>query len=342
MKSGSSPLLIIGTQRSGSNLLRLILNQSPGIEAPHPPHLLHTFVPLLSQYGDLTQPENFGLLIDDILQFIATNPVPWVNVELTKEKVLARCSRPTIYEVFKSVYELKAEHKNAQYWCCKSMANLYYIDGIEQSGIKPFYVHLLRDGRDVAASFKNAIVGEKHIYFIAQQWKRDQELAVEFVKKMGPERSHVLYFEDFIDHPQRALQPVLDKLGLEWRDEMLEYYLSEEAKNTAAAGAMWRNVIKPIDRNNTRHYSEKLSPEEILIFEKIAGDVLKQCGYAIDNSFANLKADFDAEEIALFKQQNEQGKTEASQKYLLDAAVRENQENVVAGIKARFRAEKHY
>ena len=36
----------IGTQRSGSNLLRLMLNQLEGIYAPHPPHILKTFYPL--------------------------------------------------------------------------------------------------------------------------------------------------------------------------------------------------------------------------------------------------------------------------------------------------------
>ncbi len=33
------PIFMIGTQRSGSNLLRLMLNQLPEIAAPHPPSL---------------------------------------------------------------------------------------------------------------------------------------------------------------------------------------------------------------------------------------------------------------------------------------------------------------
>ncbi len=34
------PIFMIGIQRSGSNLLRLMLNQLPEIAAPHPPHVL--------------------------------------------------------------------------------------------------------------------------------------------------------------------------------------------------------------------------------------------------------------------------------------------------------------
>ena len=33
-------IFMIGTQRSGSNLLRLMVNQAPDIAAPHPPHIL--------------------------------------------------------------------------------------------------------------------------------------------------------------------------------------------------------------------------------------------------------------------------------------------------------------
>ena len=44
---------MIGTQRSGSNLLRLMLNQQPAIASPHPPHILERFMPLLPLYGNL-------------------------------------------------------------------------------------------------------------------------------------------------------------------------------------------------------------------------------------------------------------------------------------------------
>ena len=34
---------LIGTQRSGSNLFRLMLNEFDEVFAPHPPHILETF-----------------------------------------------------------------------------------------------------------------------------------------------------------------------------------------------------------------------------------------------------------------------------------------------------------
>ena len=48
------PVMMIGTQRSGSNLLRLMLNQLPDIASPHPPHILERLGPLEADYGDLS------------------------------------------------------------------------------------------------------------------------------------------------------------------------------------------------------------------------------------------------------------------------------------------------
>jgi len=36
----ADPLFILGTERSGSNLLRLICNAHSRITIPHPPHIL--------------------------------------------------------------------------------------------------------------------------------------------------------------------------------------------------------------------------------------------------------------------------------------------------------------
>ena len=60
MKEKIQGIQMIGTQRSGSNLLRVMLDAVDQITAPHPPHILQRFIPLLDKYGDLNQPEHSG------------------------------------------------------------------------------------------------------------------------------------------------------------------------------------------------------------------------------------------------------------------------------------------
>ena len=61
-----TPVFMLGTQRSGSNLLRLMINQLKQVASPHPPHILERMTPLLSYYGDLNIESHFNQLIDDV------------------------------------------------------------------------------------------------------------------------------------------------------------------------------------------------------------------------------------------------------------------------------------
>ena len=70
------PILMIGTQRSGSILLRLMLNQLPEVAAPHPPHILQRLMPMVAGYGDLGGDANFERLVDDVCRLVELNPVP--------------------------------------------------------------------------------------------------------------------------------------------------------------------------------------------------------------------------------------------------------------------------
>ncbi len=310
-----------------------MLNQLPEIDAPHPPHLLQVFNPLLPLYGDLNNSSAFEKLVADIAAYVNANPVAWHGITYTPEDILQHIQKPTLTDIFRVVYQMKAAVKNASYWCCKSMANIYYIPDIESEGWQPYYIHLIRDGRDVAASFKNSIVGEKHIYFIAQQWKHDQELSASLIKNTPANRLVQIRYEEFITNPKQALQPALDMLGLNWNDSILDFYLSDEAKRTAASGDMWKNVVRPVVADNMRHYSEKLTTTEIEIFEQVAGNMLTYYGYQTDSNITPAK--FTKQQLEDFAKENNTLKQQAALKYELDARVRIPQQKLLADIRNR-------
>jgi hypothetical protein len=190
-----TPVQMIGTQRSGSNLLRLMLNQLEDVSAPHPPHILERFFPLLPAYGDLGNPENLAHLTYDVCKLIEYNPVPWTGFKPDPSAVSARCRKPLLTEIFRVIYEMRAESENASIWICKSLVNIRFARQLEENGVNPLYLHLYRDGRDVALSFKKAIVGEKHIYHIASQWREEQEASLKLADQLGSSRVMKVRYE---------------------------------------------------------------------------------------------------------------------------------------------------
>ncbi|WP_138475707.1 sulfotransferase family protein [Dyadobacter bucti] len=330
-----TPVQMIGTQRSGSNLLRLMLNQLKGVSAPHPPHILERLMPLLPAYGDLEIPGNFETLIADVCTLVETNPVPWTGVTLNQKVILDRCETATLPEITRVVYELKAESEGAHIWMCKSMANIRYADELEKYDPKPLYVHLFRDGRDVALSFKKAIVGEKHIYHIARQWKEEQDASVDLYEKLGGDRVIQLRYEDLLQNPQAELKRLCGFLDVEYSESAMAYHESDESKETANSGLMWQNVVKPVLADNHHKFLKELSQEDIRIFERVAGDTLETLGYELQ--FGRNQSPFREEEIAGFTEINEQLKAEFRKKLRPeDLEKRRGQEELLKSVRARM------
>lgn len=292
----------IGTQRSGSNLLRVMLEQHPAIAAPHPPHLLHNFLPLLPLYEPLDK-SNFKLLVSDMVDYVIANPVPWEGVSFDKDDIISQSRSYHIFEVFRLIYEAIAKAKGARYWCCKSMQNLFYSNAMEQHGLNLKYIFLYRDGRDVALSFKKAIVGDKHVYYLAKQWKEEQDICLSLYKQYGSEKVFLLNYEKLVAAPEASMQGLCAFLEIDYRASMLQYYNSDASKAAAAAGDMWKNLERPVMKENTQKFLKELRADEIEIYEWVAKCTLTALGYSLYSSLSNPSL-ISTEAIQGYQQEN--------------------------------------
>lgn len=298
------PIQIIGTQRSGSNLLRVMLNQLHSVFAPHPPHILKTFDPIAKFYGNLDDPGNYSELVTDICEFVGNNPVPWLNSQFDPELILKYSNGRSLLDAYLTLHEVNALANKARFWFNKSMQNVYFIEYFERNGFKPYYIHLIRDGRDVALSFRKAIVGEKHIYYLAKQWREDQELSNYYVEKFGAESVIRVKYEDLLRQPQQEIQRICQFIGLEYSNNILKFYESQDSKITAESGEMWHNLSKPLMKNNFNKYKKELQPEDIDLFEKVAGKLLLEYGYELENPKNRKTYKFSQDQMRNFEALN--------------------------------------
>ena len=325
-------ILMIGTQRSGSNLMRLMLNQIPTIEAPHPPHILQRLMPLMSSYKDLSDASTFAQLVDDVCRLVELNPVPWDGVVLDRQDITNRCTQNSLVAVFSAVYDVLAETRGAETWCCKSLANVHYVPEIDEYLPKAKYLYLYRDGRDVAVSFKKAVVGQKHFYHIAQDWAKAQRAALKMREKFDESQFFSISYESLTGAPEESLKALCKFLEVEYSPSMMSFHESSEAKNTASSSSLWNNVTKPIMNQNTKKFLKQASEEDVKIFELVAGDVLDALGYERTQTSPGDVANFSAEEIAQFDAENQRLKAERQE--TMDAEDRARRERQAALLKA--------
>ena len=63
------PFFIVGAQRSGTTLFRLMLNRHPQLSVPFESGFIPVFYRKLPEYGDLKQRENVQRLLKDIAEY---------------------------------------------------------------------------------------------------------------------------------------------------------------------------------------------------------------------------------------------------------------------------------
>ena len=331
------PIFMIGTQRSGSNLLRLMLNQLKEIASPHPPHIFERLHPLLSYYGDLEHDRSFVQLVDDVCKLIELNPVEWQGVTLDRDEIISRCGdKKSLPAVYGAVYDLYTESQQAKTWCCKSLVNIHYIDVIEQHFDHPKYIYLFRDGRDVALSFQKAVVGEKHIYNIARDWTYTQEKAIELMESIDPDRVFLISYEHLTKSTRQVAESLCKFLGVEYTHKMMEFYKTREAQNAAESSLLWGNVTSPVMKNNSGKYKAEMPEEDIRIFESVAGHVLDKLGYKRELVQKGSEKVFTTKDIELFDHINNLKKNEfAARVDKRDIERRKRQLKLINEIKTR-------
>ena len=329
-------IFMIGTQRSGSNLFRLMLNQLPEIAAPHPPHILIRLMPLMSGYGDLSNPETFAQLVDDACRLVESNPVEWEGVTLDRAAIAARCDRHDLFAVMAAIYDTLRDTWGKQAWCCKSLANVKYADQLADRFADAKFIYLYRDGRDVALSFMKApSEGEKHYYNIALDWNAAQQKALRLRDK-APDRVLAVSYEDLTGDEAGTMRRVCEFLGVEYSDAAMNFHETDEAKRAAGASNLWENVTKPVMKDNTRKFLKQMSEEDVRIFESVAGQSLDELGYDRVYVKKGEELQFTPEQIAAFNEENARGKKAAWETMPEDDRERrEEQKAVLDAIAAR-------
>lgn len=281
------PIFIIGTERSGTNLLRLILNAHSGIAVPHPPHIMKLFTPLVPRYGDLGQDARFRKLIEDVCRMVELHPYPW-ELRLDREKIFRQAKGRDLISVYFAIYDRYREQSGKRRWACKSTFMIEHVAEILQYHPEAKFIYLVRDGRDVAVSARASIFNRYHVYYAARRWKGEQQLGLSWLRVLPQDRILLLKYEDLIADPAEAVRRLCSFLGEPNEDAMLDYHRSPEARKSGSLSLSWENTSRPVISGNAGKFRTCLSEQEIMLFEGIAHEELQQLGYPLVNPAERL------------------------------------------------------
>jgi hypothetical protein len=274
----NAPVFIVGTERSGSNLLRLILDSHPSIVVPHPPHVMRYFTPLLPLYGDLADNGRFAALVRDVRSLVEAHihPWPWIPSE---EELLRRSPRHDLISVYRALHDAVRDRAGKPRWGCKSTFMVDHLDGVVAEWPEARIIWLYRDPRDVAASSRESVFSTFHPSRTAALWSAQQRAGLEGERRY-PANTLRLVYERLVAAPEPEMRRVCDFLGESFHPPMLEWFRGDEAKQSASLSESWANTAAPMRTERIERWRKQLSPDDIYAVESIAAETMAELGYA--------------------------------------------------------------
>jgi hypothetical protein len=266
------PLFVLGVSRSGTTLLRVILDRSSGIAIPDETF----FIPQLAHRHPRTvDAERF---LDDLrrLPRLAAWDVPADD--------LAARLRPGLGtgEAIAAAFSAYAAKHGKPRWGDKTPQYMRHLGLIDRLFPNAQYVHLIRDGRDAALAFLDMPEGvvtktwahPRTAAGFACEWRTEVRRARGLGARVGRGRYHEVLYEDLVADTDGVIRAVCTFAELPFEPAMLEYAGAVDVSQKPHH----QRLLQPPTRG-VRDWRTQMSVEDVASFERIAGDVLRDLGY---------------------------------------------------------------
>ena len=266
------PLLVLGVRRSGTTLLRVMLDRHSELAIPDESY----FVPQVAdRHRGRIDVEAF---IDD-LRRLKTLREWHVSIEEVRPRL--RSGMP-VGEAIAAVYDTYAVREGKRRWGDKTPMYMQHLRLLERFFPEALFVHLIRDGRDAALSFLAMPEGivtrtwahPRSAADFACQWRAEIAAARRLGRRVGPARYLEVRYEELVAEPERELRRISDFARLPFQAGMLDY----AGRIDVSAKPHHRSLTKP-PTAGLRDWRGQMSPEDVRAFEGVAGDLLRELGY---------------------------------------------------------------
>ena len=197
----------------------------------------------------------------------------------------------------RAFFQLYAEREGKTRWGDKTPGYVREMHRIESVLPEARFVHLVRDGRDVALSVLGMNWGPSTVPEAAFRWKK----RILRSREQAPRIGHYveLRYEDLVRDTEDTLQRICEFIELPYDEAMLRYHeraperLQEKARDLdrgpdkapqSAEARLSSHALatQPPDPDRIERWRTEMSAEDRAVYEELAGDLLADLGYEVE------------------------------------------------------------
>lgn len=300
----SDPILIGGDNRSGTTMFSVVLDSHPDL--------------VVGPELDFVEPENLGPYIVESCDLLlagdprvqgpgveTADPEWYFGVQFVKQchrfgvefTVLRDIVAGVVAQLGTDVSDFDdrcvvidavGEYRRAQTgmsrWGVKIQRQIHRVDDFARRWPGAKFVHVVRDGRDVAAS--NLMGGQEWAYQSIEEAASGWLGVVERPHSVAPPNRYLeVRYEDVVGGPGATLRRVIDFLGLRWDEQLLRHSeLPHTLFDNPYAHPSAEPASQPLSAGKVGRHRRELTSDQITEFERLAGHELKRLGYPLSTA----------------------------------------------------------
>jgi hypothetical protein len=273
----SSPVFVVGSSRSGTTLVYSLILSSGEFAIYEAETLLLEVCQI--KYGNLLSGKKYEKFMRDWLrskQFYRSG----LLADRFKLEAKKHCASYT--DFLKFFMESIAKNQGKQRWAEQTPYNLFHMDILSKAFPDAKFIHVIRDGRDVAISRRKlGWTGSrskdkmKILLAAALSWEFCVKKAQFFGYRLGDNYKEIKY-EELVAAPEDTLRSINDYAGITIEKEKIN---NCQIGSLGKGNTIFQDNMEGISTKGVNRWKTELSEEEKKILNIAIGKTLNQLGY---------------------------------------------------------------
>ena len=276
-ETAQDPVFLFGFERSGTTLLTMMIGAHPRLSCPL--SVTGTWwdhAARLPEYGGLESHEDRLRLVTEL----AAHPrLKFWNVPFDAKSIADATAPGDFAAVVDGFHRAAARAEGKPRWVNMDIATLFRFEEVIRLFPKARFVQIVRDGRDVALSFKGYRYGGLNALEVAERWSVATVTADRMGAALGPQHYLRIAYEDLILNSEATLDRFCDFIGERYDPAMLRYGEDVARKVPDDKRDLWPVLDRPPQTDKVRRWEREMPASERYVIEEAAAEALARFGY---------------------------------------------------------------
>ena len=234
--------------------------------------LIAQYKALLPRYGNLQEENNLKRFLGDLFRDpLFRHRFGRFGMKLDPQEFFARLQKRTYPEIVELLLRDFSASLGKSRWGNKKPSDAFNMAMWDELFPHCKFVHIIRDGRDVAISMRTSHVRlHKNYYWSAKDWQAHVLAAREYGQTLSGDRYFEFTYEALLQQPVETFTE-------------LTRFIGANGQEPAVIDRFINDGNGRIRQGNYCKWKHKMTRSDVRLFERVAGTTLGACGYEIVN-----------------------------------------------------------